>query len=330
MTPDFENLVFSGAGVLGISYLGLLDYLYGQDLIHNFGRVAGTSAGAISATLTSFNLPFEELKSMSDSLEYSKIPEKDSSETSRVISPHTRYELDRIFDNFDCVFRLIKRYGWYSSNYFYSWMQKQIASQFDASLKLPPYTFADFMDNTLHKDQRPFKELYIIGTDVSRSTSSVFSYETTPLMEVAEAVRISMSIPLFFEAIKSTCEAAAPHTQPRIYSDGGLLYTYPITLFDDITPPNRTLGSFIKSVSTPAPINNLLDFISQIISCTTTIQYNTYKSDSINPFRTIEINTEGVSPMNFDIVPDDDTYNYLYNQGFTSAENFMRNLSNPS
>lgn len=326
MDSHFKNLVFSGAGILGIAYLGLLDYLYEHNLIEGFTRVAGTSAGAITASLVSLNLPFPKLKSMLNSLDYTKIPGKDSSVVPRFSSPDIDTEINRLFDNFDCVYRLIKKFGWYSSNYLYEWIKQQIATQFDASLKLPPYTFADFMDTSLHKDNRPFKELYIIGTDISHGTSIVFSYETTPLMEVAEAVRISMSIPLFFEAIQSTCTAAVPKTKPNIYSDGGLLYTYPITLFDNEDPPNYTLGSFIWSISNPKSINNLLDFISNIISCTTTIQYNMYKSNPKQLFRTIEINTENISPMDFNIIPNDANYNYLYNKGYTATENFFNNL----
>jgi len=42
----------------------------------------------------------------------------------------------------------------------------------------------------------------ITGTDISNRTVRVFSLESTPDMEVALAVRISMSIPLFFTAAK--------------------------------------------------------------------------------------------------------------------------------
>ncbi len=325
MNMDFKNLVFSGGGVLGIAYLGLLDSLYQRNLMDGIKRVAGTSAGAITACLTSFNLPFPELKAMVNSLDYTNIPAKDSAAMPRLSSPFLKAEFERLFDNFDCVYRLIKQFGWYSSNYFYNWIKSQIATQFDATQKSPPYTFADFQDPYLHKDRRPFKDLYMIGTDVTNGTSSVFSYDSTPNMEVAEAVRISMSIPLFFEAVRTNGEAASPRTSPRIYSDGGLLYTYPINLFDKEDALTHTLGSLIQSERPPTPINNIVDFIASIISCATSIQYNIYKSNPDHLARTIEINTGEVSTMDFNIKTDDDTYNYLYNQGYTAAENFFNN-----
>lgn len=325
MNMNFTNLVFSGGGVLGIAYLGLLDSLYQRNLMDGIKRVAGTSAGAITACLTSFNLSFPELRDMVNSLDYTNIPNKDSSAMPRFPSPALKEDFERLFDNFDCVYRLIKQFGWFSSNYFYNWIKAQIETQFDTSQKIPPYTFADFQDPDLHKDHRPFKDLYMVGTDVTNGTSSVFSYDSTPNMEVAEAVRISMSIPLFFEAIKTNSESASPRTSPRIYSDGGILYTYPINLFDEEDPLSHTLGSLIQSNRPPSPINNIIDFIASIISCATSIQYNIYQSNPDHLARTIEINTGEVSTMDFNIKTGDDTYNYLYNQGYIAAETFFEN-----
>lgn len=322
---SFKNLVFSGGGVLGIAYLGLLHSLYEHHIIEDIQRVAGTSAGAITACLTSFNLPFSELKSIADSLDYTNIPLKDASNGNKLINSSNEH--DRFFDNFDCVYRFLKNFGWYSSNYFYHWIKLQIANQFDPLLKLPPYTFSDFKDTQLHKDERPFKELYMIGTDITTGTYSIFSYETTPNMEVAEAVRISMSIPLFFECIQSSGAAASPKTSPHIYSDGGLLYTYPINLFDKEDSLDATLGSLVKSESRPKPINNIIDFISSIIICATSLQYAIYKNNPDSTARTIEINTGQVSTMDFNIKSGDSTYNYLYNQGYTTTETFLNNLN---
>ncbi|WP_054739320.1 patatin-like phospholipase family protein [Cellulosilyticum ruminicola] len=318
---SFKNLVFSGGGVLGIAYIGLLHSLYEHHIIEDIQRVAGTSAGAITACLTSFNLSFDELKSLADSLDYTNIPLKDASDGEKIFSNSVK-EPDRFFDNFDCVYRFLKHYGWYSSNYFYNWIKAQIANQFNPLLKLPPYTFADFKDTQLHKDERPFKDLYMIGTDITNGSYSIFSYETTPTMEVAEAVRISMSIPLFFECIQSSSAAASPKTSSHIYSDGGLLYTYPINLFDKEDPLEATLGCLVKSDSRPKSINNIIDFISSIIICATSLQYKIYQDDPSATSRTIEINTGQISTMDFNIKPRDSTYNYLYNQGYTTTEIF--------
>ena len=56
----YKNLVFSGGGVRGIAYLGALEMLDEYGIIENIQRVAGTSAGAITATIVSFGLSIQE------------------------------------------------------------------------------------------------------------------------------------------------------------------------------------------------------------------------------------------------------------------------------
>ena len=51
MTYNFRNLVFEGGGVKGIAYAGALKELEKKGLLTSLQRVAGTSAGAITATL---------------------------------------------------------------------------------------------------------------------------------------------------------------------------------------------------------------------------------------------------------------------------------------
>ena len=74
MPLKYKNLVFSGGGVLGIAYLGVLEYFYQTRLIEPIINLAGTSAGAITACLTCFNLPFDELRTILNSLDYRKVP----------------------------------------------------------------------------------------------------------------------------------------------------------------------------------------------------------------------------------------------------------------
>ena len=324
MNYNYKNLVFSGGGVLGIAYIGALDYLYQTNLIHSIVNLAGTSAGAITACITAFNLPFDELKAIIDTLEYSKVPVKDQNrektlDEQRIIPKAVKDQFSGIFDNIDCVVRLLKSFGWYSSEYLYSWLQEHIATQFNPLLKAPPYTFADFSNPNLHIDKRPFKNLYVLGTDIVNGTSSVFSNETTPDMEVAEAVRISMSVPLLFESIKTCCNTSRNEPE-SIYIDGGMLYNYPITLFDEQYPLDETLGLYFQSTPKPATINNLVDFISATLACSGRIQNELFLSNPININRSIRIQTGDISAFDFSIATGDDTYNFLCTQGYRAAE----------
>ena len=324
----YKNVVLSGGGALGIAYLGMLDYLYKINVAPQLTRLAGTSAGAITACLFSFNLPFNEIKAAADSLDYSKVPGKDEIDDdpqlpSRLFPKAIKSQLDSIFGNIDCVYRLIKQFGWFSSSYIYSWTKDQIQQQFDSTKKGPPYTFADFKNTNIHKNKRPFKDLYIIGTDTSQSSSIIFSYDSTPNMEVAEAVRISMSVPLLFEAIKSSPFPSSSEPNPQIYVDGGLLYNYPINIFDTTSPPRETLGAYFKSALPPASINNLVDFISSTISCATSLQSALFQDNKANLMRSIPILTSNIQPLNFNVITGDPTYNFLYDQSYRCTETFF-------
>ncbi|SKC45523.1 patatin-like phospholipase family protein [Maledivibacter halophilus] len=333
MDYNYKNLVFEGGGVLGIAYLGVLDYLYNKGILQNITKVAGTSAGAITTCLTSFSLPFNEMKKIADTLDYKKIPQNGEHSDLKIIPHAIKKEIEKIFGDIDCIYRLIKNYGWFSSEYFYKWIKKQIADQFDSSKKLPPYTFKDFKTPYIHVNQRPFLDLYIIGTDISTNSSMLFSYETTPDMEVAEAVRISMSIPLFFESIEINKDMSYKNSISHVFSDGGIMRNYPINLFDSnyfmdniINGINiQTLGA--KFISQPKynEINNLLEYIENLFKSFMKVQEDIYNQSPKDKMRSIEIDTKNVSSTNFDITTGDKTYNFLYNQGYKAAKKYFQN-----
>ncbi|QXM06270.1 patatin-like phospholipase family protein [Crassaminicella indica] len=327
-----KNLVFEGGGILGIAYLGVLDFLYHKNILQNIRRVAGTSAGAIIACITSFALPFNETKEIIDTLDYSKIPQKNDHPALKEIPIPFRKNFEEIFENIDCLYRLVNDYGWYSSEYFYEWIKKQIASQFDASKKLPPYTFEDFKNTSTHKDQKPFLDLYIIGTDISTKSSKLFSYETTPHMEVAQAVRISMSIPLFFESVKVNPKTQTKKSMPHIYSDGGIMRNYPIKIFDSSYFKDRivnginiqTLGVRFKNATKYNKINNFIEYIENLLISFISIQQDIYNHSPEDQIRSIQIDTKDISFIDFNIHQNDEKYRFLYQEGYKAAKNYFQ------
>lgn len=327
-----KNLVFEGGGVLGIAYLGALQYLFEHGLLTEVTRVAGTSAGAITACLMSMSLPFDQVKAMTDSLEFEKIPGTEENPLLADLPTPLRKTLGDLFGDVECVFRLINNFGWYSSDYFYQWIKKQIASQFDAKKKQPPYTFADFHNPEIHLNQRPFHELYIVGTDLNYHQSKVFCFESTPYMEVAEAVRISMSIPLFFEAIPLNEHAQMRDSAAHLFCDGGLMWNYPIGLFDSLYfaedvvqgTNTRTLGLRFLSKRKYQNSGNLLEYIKNLYRCQTSVQQDMFKRNIKDVARSIQIDTGEISFIDFNIQPNDDTYDFLYRQGYYATENYMK------
>jgi NTE family protein len=330
MPDKISNLIFEGAGVLGIAYLGVLDYLYRNDLMKNLERTAGTSSGAIAACITSFRLPFEEVQAITESLDYNRVPERGEYDSLHLLPEDFTNWAEPVFGDLNCLYRLITRYGWYSSEYFYRWIRKVIADRFN-NKKEPPYTFQDFRAPDLHKDNRPFLELFITGTNLTTGTGRIFSYETTPMMEVAAAVRISMSIPLFFESIEVLQYDITGDRAANLFCDGGVLNNYPLRLFDaeEFNPKllrgvnMETLGVRFMSRNQSLRINNLLDYIWGLALSYGRTQQEEYYGSPMDRVRSINIDSLELSPVDFNISPGDETYRKLYSQGYLAAEAYF-------
>lgn len=191
---QFRNLVFEGGGVKGIAYVGALKLLEERGVLTDIKRLGGTSAGAINAVLLGCGYSNAEQLKILRALDFEKF--KDSS-----------------FGILTDAQRLVTQYGWYKGDFFHDW----IGTLIKAKLGSPNVTFEDF-------SRQQGRDLYLIGANLSTGFGEVFSPEHTPAMRVADATRISMSLPLFFASVRN----------PRgdVYVDGGLLYNYPVKLFD--------------------------------------------------------------------------------------------------
>lgn len=331
MIRQIRNLVFEGGGVLGISYLGVLDYLFHNGWMRNMMRVGGTSAGAITACITSFNLPFADIKKITNSLDYKKVPSKSELDNIKYISDDVKEGIEKLFGDATCIYRLLNNYGWYSTEYFYNWIKEVIDDQFDFTKKLPPYTFADFKKPYLHKNNQAFLDLYIVGTNMSMKASKVFSYETTPMMEVAQAVRISMSVPLFFEAVITEAGEQYGGSLTNVFCDGGVMNNYPLNLFDSPKFNSNlydgvnmeTLGVRFSGGLKHNDIDNLIKYIESLLRVSSYIQQQSYESNPLNKDRSIIIDKKDIAPLDFNVSANDDTYRFLYNQGYNAARNFF-------
>jgi len=198
MAYPFKNLVFEGGGVKGIAYVGAMEVLKEKGVLSYIIRVGGTSAGAINAVLVGLNYTPEETMKILSRMNFEKF-------------------MDDSFGVLRDINRLTTEFGWYKGDYFRKWIGDLIAKKTGK----PDTTFAQAMDQ---KAAKGFREMYFMGTNLSTHFAEVFSHEHTPRMCIADAVRISMSIPLFFAARRS----------PRgdVYVDGGVLDNYPVKLFD--------------------------------------------------------------------------------------------------
>ncbi len=182
-----------------------------KGILKNIIRVAGTSAGAIQASLLAIGYSAEEISEITAN------------------TPIESFNDDGFVPR--GTKRLLSQYGWYQGDSFLSTLERLIYNRTgNANL-----TFAG-----LHELAKtyPFRDLYVVGADLSAQRSVVFSYETHPDMRIADAVRVSMSIPLYYRAIWLN-KAGKLFDQPtaedncHLYVDGGILWNYPINVFDN-------------------------------------------------------------------------------------------------
>lgn len=193
-TYRFRNLIFEGGGVKSIAYIGAMQVLEQKGILSAIQRVGGTSAGAINATLFALGFNNNEQKEILHNLDFNKFMD------------------DSLFVIRD-INRLLNEFGWHKGDFFYQWIGDRIQDK----LNNRNATFRD-----LKEQGKP--NLYVYGTNLSTKFGEVFSEEHTPTMRIADAVRISMSIPLFFAAVRNV--------RNDVYVDGGVLGNYPIKLFD--------------------------------------------------------------------------------------------------
>ncbi len=162
-----KNLIFEGGGMMLITYLGALEVIEERGILHQIERVAGASAGAITSFLVSLNLSAAEIKENIDSLNFSKIPQKLDTEEHKKTSlwsiPNEMQNL--IGGDLAATHRLFTKFGWYSSSYFYDWLQETVA-KYSTSSRKGLSTFADFRE-------QGFRDLHVVATNLSTQTSNV-------------------------------------------------------------------------------------------------------------------------------------------------------------
>lgn len=198
MSYHFKNLVFEGGGVKGIAYVGSLEVLQNKGVLQNIERVGGTSAGAIFALLVGLGYKIDEVKE-----ELGKLSMKDFMDD----------DIGAIRDLYRLIFN---EHGWFKGDNFMNWLEKII----DKKTGNKNSTFKDIKSNP------EFREMFFQGTNLSTHYVETFSSLNKDCedMLLKDAVRISMSIPLFFKSVKrNEC----------YYVDGGVLSNYPVRLFDD-------------------------------------------------------------------------------------------------
>lgn len=202
----YRNLVMEGAGVKGFAYAGALQVLDSLGIVKDLQRVAGTSVGAIQASLLAVGYTPQEIIELT-----ADIPLRRFNDGGWMLAGG--------------IHRLKKQYGWYKGERIGKWIECLFAAKTGNG---------DISFGELHA--RGYKDLYITGTDLTYQCLRIFSHENYPQMRVKDAVRISLSIPLYYKAVLMDDDGKIydkPNgRQLHVMVDGGVLSNYPVFIFD--------------------------------------------------------------------------------------------------
>jgi len=215
-----ENLVFSGGGVKGITFVGNLLALQDLDILKTVTRFCGTSAGSIAATLLALKFTPNEMLNILGELDFNKLFTDDEWVITQAYDFTTKWGLCPGKDMMDLLAKLVEE-----------------------KTGNPDTTFSELYELTGN-------DLVIVATNQSYARAEYLCKHNTPELPIRIAVRMSVSIPFIFEPyyhLENKC----------YYVDGGIVENYALTAFDGEYPgdtkailnqckPNpKTLGMFL-------------------------------------------------------------------------------------
>ncbi len=323
MTDQHQRLdgVFEGGGVKGIALVGALDVI--EQAGYSFVNVAGTSAGAIVATLVAAGYTAAELKPILMNLPFDKFTD----------APWVGY-LPLIGGPID----LLWSHGLYKGDYFEHLMRDLLRAK-------GKRTFGDLLLDPQQRPHNAFAPKYrftarVVASDVTRGRMLIlpddvadYGYDPREL-DIARAVRMSMSIPFFFRPVKLPVRRKSPLHQAEgrreegWIVDGGLLSNFPVELFDTPGVPAWPTFGFKLALEdqtplakfTRHPVHGLISLLEALFH-TALEAHDAYYLKAAKFVRTIAIDTSGVSGTDFNLSTAQKEA--LYAAGQTAAREFL-------
>lgn len=280
------NGVFEGGGVKAIGLVGAIKAAEEKGI--QFHQVAGTSSGAMVASLLAAGYTADEMREMILETPFIHFLKKSWLMDIKILGP---------------ALRLIFKKGLYSGNELEKWIYDKLSAK---GIR----TFSDM----------PRNKLRIVASDITMGRllvlpDDIAAYGIDPSrLLVSKAIRMSTSIPYFFDPVVIRKAARVRRKGEKfaeqfIYIvDGGLLSNFPLWLFDnqtafvkenDVVP---TLGFHLidKRKSAPHKIIGPISMFQALFETMLEAHDERYIEEK-NLFRTIKIPTLGVRVTDFDI-----------------------------
>jgi predicted acylesterase/phospholipase RssA len=202
--PKPTTLIMKGGGIKGLAYVGALEVLEAHG--YKFTWFAGTSAGAICASLLAVGYTSSELKGILAAQNFAEF--KDATWLGR-------------------VWNLFVRGGLYRARTLTKWLNVLNAKKYESA---PRVWFKDIKETGINRltvyASRTGKKVQVFDTTFKKS-------EDTP---VSFAVRCSMAIPFFF---------TPKSVDGYLTFDGGLQNNYPVNALLHDNPGTEFIGLYL-------------------------------------------------------------------------------------
>lgn len=284
--------VFSGGGIKGLALIGAYQAIEKRGL--RFKRLAGTSAGSLIAALIAANYTSREIFKLVEEISFDDFLDK-----RKTLIP---------FPMAKWIF-LYWKLGLFKGKVLEDWVESKLAVK---GIR----TFADL----------PEQSLRVIASDLTNGRLIVIPddlplYGINPRkFRVAKAIRMSCSLPYFFEPVK----IKDGHAQTVIV-DGGVLSNFPMWLFDkeNVKKVRPVLGIRLSYNNNERPRKEIKNAIQLFEALFVTMKdahdarYISRKHEK----NIIFIPTEGLLPTEFKL--SEEKKRLLYELGYERAEQFL-------
>jgi len=296
---QLENVCFKGGGIKGVAFVGVDRALTELGVWPQIKRFIGSSAGAIFATGAACRIPHTKMKAIIDTTDFSQFK-------------------DTPWGILGEGERIIRNFGLYNGDYFYNWIGNILKDNVgDADI-----TFMQVFEKFN-------SELVITTTDLTMKSLVYMSKDSHPNLPVRDAVRRSMSIPIFYIPIQEKDTDGINH----VYVDGGCTNNFPLDYFDDLYSSKEQ--AFTKTIGfnlledfndhSKNDINSIIDIISSLLN-TDIEEIQNLRLTEKDKERMINIPTFNIKSTDFDISKEN--IQKLDNSGYDSTIKFFKQKYN--
>lgn len=270
---NFKTLVFSGGGIRGISHLGVVEVLEQNNIIQDIETFVGCSVGSIVAFFVSLGFKAKTLLEIVHGTD---------------LEQYVTVDLLKFAD----------RFGMDSGEKLLSFFFNIISDKFGADFA-KDLTFQNHFEKT-------GKKLVITTCCLNNHKLVYLSKDTFPDLHIIHAIRMSISIPFFYTAVK---------WNGKHFVDGGVIESFPVSQFQN--NDHSVLGIHLRSeMSEISEIKTIEQYLVNLLYC-----YVEKKSYNVH---TIVVKSK-MNPLDFSL--DASSKSNLVQLGKDSAISFFSQFS---